>query len=354
MNAPGSKTRYLRIEGDSEDNDLKISLPEGTVRICRNSDRQPCHITLHPNSSATYIPRRSCHTTFSEDLILDFLDRSGFAWLCDNIARHEDLDSAAGVVEKHLFSYVAPSDFVGKRLLDFGCGDGASTLAMARLLPQTDVVGVELDPVRVDAANRVRAFRRAENATFLCSASSRELPQGLGSFDFVMLSAVYEHLLPLERRTVMPLLWSAMKPGGRIFINQTPYRYSPLEAHSTGLWFVNYLPDKLAHRCVRLLAGRNPAVNQSRDWNVHLRSGLRGGTEKEIVRDLTAGACHTARVLQPGLNGAYDRASLWLSSTNPKRLRILKRMIAAGFRVTDRLWGTIPALNLELVVEKRV
>jgi hypothetical protein len=75
----------------------------------------------------------------------------------------------------------------------------------------------------------------------------------------------------------MPRLWSALKPGGMIFINRTAYRYFPLEIHSTGLWFVNYLPDRFAHAVVRCLAGRNKAINESGDWNVHLRGGLRGG-----------------------------------------------------------------------------
>jgi hypothetical protein len=74
-----------------------------------------------------------------------------------------------------------------------------------------------------------------------------QLPAQIGQFDFVMLSAVYEHLLPGERTVVMPLLWSVMKEGAAIFINQTPYRYFPFEHHSTGLWLINYVPDGMAH-----------------------------------------------------------------------------------------------------------
>ncbi len=252
-----------------------------------------------------------------------------------------------------MFSYFAPEAFRGKRLLDFGCGDGASTLAIAAMLPETEIVGVELDSSLIETANHVRSFLKMPNVQFLCSPSGNELPKGIGDFDFVMLSAVYEHLLPEERKIVMPLLWSIMRPGSAIFINQTPYRYSPYEAHSTGLWLINYMPDRMAHFAARNLARRNHEINKSPDWNVHLRGGLRGGTEKEIVRNLTRGDTKAARILQPRQNGLRDRADFWLSCTNQRRYRTLKTWIARGFRVTDRLWGTIPRLNLEVVVEKQ-
>ena len=167
------------------------------------------------------------------------------------------------------------------------------------MLSRTEIVGVELQADKIDAANRIRDFRGTGNVSFLCSPSGDQLPVGIGQFDFVMLSAVYEHLLQQERRVVMPLLWSVMKPGAVIFVNQTPYRFSPYEAHSTGLWFINYLPDRITHKVVRRFAGRTPGINKSSDWNVHLRGGIRGGTERQILRDLTRNDLDAARVVQP-------------------------------------------------------
>jgi SAM-dependent methyltransferase len=332
--------------------EIRIEREEGTVSIREGARDEPTEVTLLPKNADLYIPRKSCKTTFSVEMIQHLLDQSNFAWLCDTISRYEDPVSVPGVLKRQLFSYFPQDAFIGKRLLDFGCGHGASSLALAKMLPQTEIIGVELDAERIATANRVKEFREVHNVSFLCSPSGDSLPPGLGQFDFVMLSAVYEHLLPNERRIVMPLLWSAMKPGATIFINQTPYRYSPYEAHSTGLWFVNYMPGSLAHFTVRHLAGRNLQINKSRDWSVHLRGGLRGGTEKGMIRDLTSGDPSSARMLQPRQNGIRDRADLWLSSTSPRRFRAVKRLIASGFRLTDRLWGTIPGLNVEVVVQK--
>jgi methylase of polypeptide subunit release factors len=53
-----------------------------------------------------------------------------------------------------LFGYVGEEAFAGKRLLDFGCGSGASGLNLARLLPDLEIVGVELLPEFVALARR--------------------------------------------------------------------------------------------------------------------------------------------------------------------------------------------------------
>jgi 2-polyprenyl-3-methyl-5-hydroxy-6-metoxy-1,4-benzoquinol methylase len=337
---------YSSDMGEAE---IQIEREEGIVSIRKQDEDNQLLVTLLPRTPDLYVPRRSCKTTFSLEMVEFLLQRSDFAWFCDNLARHDD--SVPSVLKHQLFSYFNRDDLVAKRLLDFGCGNGASTLALAKMLPQTQIIGVELGADKIETANHIKSFRGAGNVDFLSSPSGDELPPEVGEFDFVMLSAVYEHLLPHERRTLMPLIWSVMKPGASILINQTPYRYSPYEAHSTGLWFINYLPDKLTHFVVRHFAGRNPRINKSSDWNVHLRGGLRGGTEKEIIHNLTGGRSANARVLQPRQNGLHDRADLWLSSTSQRHWG-LKKMIASGFRFSDRLFGTIPGLNLEVVIQK--
>jgi hypothetical protein len=136
-----------------------------------------------------------------------------------------------------------------------------------------------------------------------------------------------------------------------LFINQTPHRHFPYEHHSTRLWLINYLPDRAAHWVARRYARHNPALNRSPDWNALLRGGIRGGTEREILRNLRRGSSAKAVILQPRQNGLKDRADYWLASTS-RRLRPAKRAIAALFRVSDRLFGTIPSMNVDVVIRK--
>jgi SAM-dependent methyltransferase len=325
---------------------------EGEVRIIGHpSDTSLClEISLSGSG-----PPNCCETTFRPEVIEYLVERRGCAGLAKFVNRFED-KGVARVLRSQLLSYFRPEEFKGKRLLDFGCASGASTFAMAKLFPETEILGVELLPERVETAQRIAALERISNVRFLCSPSGDQLPEKIGQFDFVMLSAVFEHLLPRERSSIMPLLWSVMKEGAAIFINQTPYRYFPFEHHSTGLWFINYMPDKVAHFVARKWSRHDPSeydptVQKSLDWETHLRGGIRGATEWEIIRNLTGGKKVEAQILQPRPECARDRADHWFVRTG-QRFRILKKGAAYTFRITDRLFGTVPSMNVEVAIRK--
>jgi len=333
--------------------ELVLKTSEGQVRIMRPEGNGRLRVEVHLADSES---SQFCETEFGAPVIDYLVGRIGCSRLADVINRFEDKGVPA-TLKSQLFTYFPPDEFRGKRLLDFGCGKGASTFGIAKLLPETEVVGVELVPENVEIAQSIAKLQGVENARFICSPSGDRLPDGIGQFDYVMLCAVYEHLLPGERKTLMPLLWSAMKAGGAMFINQTPYRYFPLEHHSTGLWFVNYMPDGLAHVVSRKFAKHDPskydpAIQKSPHWDDHLRGGIRGATEWEIIRNLTRASSSKARILQPRIECARDRADYWFHKTGQGRFRFLKRMIATSFRLTDRFLGTVPSMNVEVVIRK--
>ena len=309
-------------------------------------------MTLKPSSQAApqYIPMMSCETSHPEEVPIFLEHGISFHWLCESVSRVEDPHYVSGIIQRQLFAFVEPRGFSGARVLDFGCGIGGSTLGMAALLPASHIIGVELDARLVGLARRLAENRKLSNVEFRISPAGDALPVDLGCFDYVMLSAVFEHLLPPERRTLMPQLWDLLKPGGVLFVNQTPHRWFPRDAHSTGLWGINYLPDRLAHWYARRFSSMS-ALNKSLDWDVHLRGGLRGGSERELLRLLTSGGRPPATIMQPVAAGLRDRADYWLSSTS-SRFRSMKKAIALTYRVTDHLFGTIPSVNLEVAVRK--
>lgn len=324
-----------------------IEAAEGLVQIEELSGGL-FQVTLKPFNPGLSIPRRTCQTTLSEDVIKAFLSRS-YPWLCESLARHDDPEYIAKTLRQQIFAYFTPQDFNGKRILDFGCGTGASTMFLASLFPDAEVVGVELSEDSVAIARKVLAERNLPNARFFLSPDPNSLPPEIGTFDYVVLSAVYEHLLPGERRQVMPMIWSKMNRGGSLLISQTPHRYFPYEHHTTGLWWINYLPDKLALWVANRWSKLEPEAAKSKDWNTHLRRGIRGGTEPEILADLRRAHDGTPRIRQPR---EYDRAAYWLSCTEKSRFRLVKVLLAAVFRVTDRLWGMIPSINIDVVIRK--
>jgi hypothetical protein len=95
----------------------------------------------------------------------------------------------------------------------------------------------------------------------------------------------------------------------------------------------------------------DPAINKSPNWETHLRGGIRGGTELSMVRDLTSGKKSEARILQPRPDCARDRADYWLVRTGG-RYRSLKKGIAQFFRMMDKLLGTVPSMNVDVVIRK--
>jgi SAM-dependent methyltransferase len=259
----------------------------------------------------------------------------------DTLSRLDPKGGVATILRDQLTAYLDLATCRGTRWLDFGCGVGSSTLALARLLPDATIIGVELDAEKVAMANHLRTVEGLQNLSFHASPAGDRLPDGIGTFDYVMLSAVFEHLLPNERRTTMSLIWNALRPGGILFINQTPHRWFPKELHTTGLWGMNYLPDPLAHA----VAQRFGRLRRAGDWRTYLRYGIRGGTERELLRAVGP----NARIRQPRQG---DRASFWLAHVSPRHYAV-KRVLANGFRLCDRLFGTIPSTHLNVAIQKQ-
>ena len=330
-----------------------IETGEGQVRISGEPREARLRLEIQPKAAEC---SRSCETDFPLQLIEYLVDKVGCHGLANLINRFDD-QTVLQIVKSQLFSYFRPEEFRKKRVLDFGCGHGISTLELAKLLPESEILGVDLIADRIEIAQKIADLKGVSNARFLRSPSAVRLPNGIGQFDYVMLCAVYEHLLPAERRKLMPLIWFAMREGGSIFINQTPYRYFPFEHHSTGLWFINFMPDRMAHFVARRFAKNDPsnynrAIQTSPEWEDHLRGGLRGATEWEIVHNLTRDSRFKAHILQPRVECARDRADHWLQATGEERFHTLKMFIACTFRITDRLFGTVPSMNIDVVIRK--
>jgi hypothetical protein len=208
---------------------------------------------------------------------------------------------------------------------------------------------VELVEEFVDLAQRRADFHGMTNVSFHNSPDGQSLPEGLGDFDFVMLSAVYEHLLPAERTALLPVAWGRVKPGGVLFINQLPHRYSPVEEHSTGLPLINYLPDRLAHRfAVRFARG----VDRHTTWEQLLRGGIRGATANELLGILASTNSGKPVLLEPRQFGMRDRVDLWYELSSGHRLPAVKRAMMRSFKALQATTGITFVPELSLAIQK--
>jgi len=303
------------------------------------------HVQCTPRADV-FCPRRECITSYPLDVIEQALAVKGVAYLCDELMREEDPAYIEQSFQWDILSYVSAEAFAGRRVLDFGSGSGSSSLTLARMFPGVgEIVGVDLVEEFVALARRRAEFRGlSHKVTFYVSPSASELPP-LDPFDFVILPAVFEHLLPDERRVVMPLVWRYLKPDGVLFLNQTPYRWFPLENHTTDLPLLNYLPDTLAWRYAHL----SPRTPKGTSWQTMLRQGIRGGTMREVMRLLGT----DAELLRPSRQGCSDHVDLWYQVSTASREVAVKKAMKLTFKAIEKVTGIVAVPHLSLAIRKR-
>jgi 2-polyprenyl-3-methyl-5-hydroxy-6-metoxy-1,4-benzoquinol methylase len=306
-------------------------------------------VTVQPHVAGLYVQRSPCRTSYPDALIERLLAIKGPEYVCDEIARDEDPAYAAINIDVGLFSYLEPGAFAGKRLLDFGCGCGSSTMILARRLPETSILGAELVGESVEVARlRARHYGRDDIVIHL-SPDGNTLPAGLGRVDFIVMNAVFEHLLPGERGPVMAALWALLEPGGVLFMQETPNRWCPVEMHTTGLPLLNYLGDGAARQ---LATRRSRRVARDSTWEQLLRDGIRGGSVRGILGTLPVanGRPELMPVLLPQPGGQAD---LWYrASARRHGPSAAKNLVRLGLKAARAVSGLDFTPELALAIRK--
>jgi 2-polyprenyl-3-methyl-5-hydroxy-6-metoxy-1,4-benzoquinol methylase len=331
------KRRHMKISLKNKDAKVFVeALPSGKNKIS---------IELLNNDQ--FIPQNTCETKYPIDLIEKILDTKGPNRLCDEILRDESPDYVQKNLQFDILGYFDEEEFANKRLLDFGCGCGASTMILARMFPKTEIVGIELEERLLNVAKARANYYGYEKLELIISPNADKLPSGLGYFDSIVLSAVYEHLLPRERELLLPEIWSILKPGGILLINQTPHRYFPVELHTTsGLPLINYMPDRVAYYYAQYFSRRKLKNNS---WEMLLRRGIRGGSVKEIMRILNK--CPGIPILlDPSKYGTNNRIDLWYVKSS--KSAIIKKSFRFTTNLIKLLTGKFILPSLALAIKK--
>lgn len=294
-----------------------------------------------------FMPKNTCDTSYPIDLIEKILEVKGPNYLCDEILRDESPYYVQKNLKFDLLSYLDKEDIKNKRLLDFGCGSGSSTMILTRMFPQTEIVGIELEEKLLSIAKARANHYGYANLELIISPNADNLPSDIGFFDYIVLSAVYEHLLPYERAKLLPEIWNTLKPGGILFINQTPYRYFPIELHTTsGLPFINYLPDRMALFYAQHFSKRKLKGNS---WETLLKRGIRGGSINEIFRILNS--CPQKPILlNPSKFGTKDRLDLWYIKSG--KSLVIKKLFLFSTKFLKSLTGIIMLPRLAIAIKK--
>ncbi len=149
-----------------------------------------------------------------------------------------------------------------KRLLDLGCGTGNVSILGSRY--SSHVVGLDIS-VKALKRTKWRVDLRQIKSVHLVNGDALRLPFIDGAFDVVIAYDLYEHVCNKDG-LLEEMLRVTNKKG--FLVLTTGNRLFPFDRH-TQLWFVDYLPKKLANHYVRLMnRGNSYKVFQPTYWSL--------------------------------------------------------------------------------------
>lgn len=176
-----------------------------------------------------------------------------------------------------LFDFLCSTGGGGKRLLDFGPGDGWPSLIVAPFA--ADVVGVDGSRKRVEVCTANAARLGIANARFLYVEPGSPLPFEDGSFDGVMAASSVEQT-PDPQATLREL-YRVLRPGGRLRIS-----YEALGRYRGGAEREAELHERDGDSCWLTLFDRHIEEEYARMVRLAL------AMDREQARQLFSGEAH--------------------------------------------------------------
>ena len=120
-----------------------------------------------------------------------------------------------------------------------------------------------------------------KNVYFRLSHINEPLPIEKEEYDIISCNAVLEHISPEDRIFYLKELDRALKPGGYFIISDTPNKLWIKEGHTTGLFFLNFLPFKLKCFLGSLTKRWRNKINFN-DYNKWISEGIEGVKYKDL------------------------------------------------------------------------
>ncbi|MFJ3964911.1 class I SAM-dependent methyltransferase [Streptomyces sp. NPDC090036] len=118
-----------------------------------------------------------------------------------------------------------PAEGRGARVLDLGCGTGASTAALLSAAARADITGVDASPGMLERAS---AKRWPGGVRFVRASADRLTEAGIeGPFDAVFAAYLFRNVPDPDR--TLAAVRAAMAPGGRISVHEYALSGRPVD-----------------------------------------------------------------------------------------------------------------------------
>lgn len=105
------------------------------------------------------------------------------------------------------------------KVLDIGCGDGATELFMQQLFPQWQLSAIDVSEKSIDVAKA-----RGLSAVAFKVYNGTETGFADNSFDIIFLAGVLHHVDFSLHNTILKEIYRLLKPGGRLYL----FEHNPL------------------------------------------------------------------------------------------------------------------------------
>jgi SAM-dependent methyltransferase len=128
-------------------------------------------------------------------------------------ARHPDRLATIGTL---LGLDVAP--IATCRVLELACGNGSNLIPIAATLPNASFMGFDFAARPISRAQRMARDLGLSNIRLL-QLDLRDLPEDLGSFDYIIAHGLYSWIPTEVRDHVMPLIARHLAPNGVAFVS---------------------------------------------------------------------------------------------------------------------------------------
>lgn len=245
----------------------------------------------------------------------------------------------------------AARPLLGARVLEIGCGTGASTVALAE--QGAKVTGIDIDEPSLRVARQRCAAHGVECELVLANGAGARQFLEREPFDFVIFFACLEHMTHPERIEAMRETWRALPEGALWCVIETPNRLWFFDDHTSRLPFFNWLPDELVFEYSRF-SPREPFRSSYRELSADkMESFLRHGRGVSFHEfDLAIGDASTLDVV--------SSLPLWSRRRGVLGLRELARRYKRRSRLERTLASYRPDIHLgffqpylDLIIRKR-
>jgi SAM-dependent methyltransferase len=154
--------------------------------------------------------------------VLAFPDKSGGRWALQEFMKTGEREIALLYHRIQALQLAPPT----RRALDFGCGVGRLTQALARR--QERVVGADISPVMIDLARRLNQY--GDRVEYCCTADAGLDTLPARSFDCIYSNIVLQHVDPALSVRYLHEFFRVLEPGGLLIFQLPSHLDSPAHA----------------------------------------------------------------------------------------------------------------------------